>query len=59
MAAIKSNEGIQSDAGMLCGEGPYAHYAPQSDGGMGKIPAISTKSEGFNNHTAKGIPFSQ
>jgi len=28
MAAIKSNDGLQGDVERLCGEGPYAHFAP-------------------------------
>ena len=41
------------------GDRPYVHFAPQSEGGFGKVPAISTKSEGFNNHGSKAMQFNQ
>ena len=57
MANIKSNDGVIGEHERMNGEGPYGHFPPQSEGGFGKIPAISTKSEGFNNNGSKGMPF--
>jgi len=59
MANIKSNDGIIGDPDRMNGDGPYVHFAPQSEGGFGKVPAISTKSEGFNNHGSKAMHFNQ
>ena len=57
MANLKSNDGVIGDPDRMNSDGPYVHF--KEEGGFGKVPAISTKSEGFNNHGSKAMQFNQ